>query len=105
MYIVRTTVANMDDAARIADSLVGLRLSPCVQMRHVDSIYRWKGKVISEGEVLLEIKAVDRMLDAVLAAIEKSHPYELPAVEWCRFSETEGTRGWMEEESGSRPVN
>ncbi|HZM52800.1 MAG TPA: divalent-cation tolerance protein CutA [Vicinamibacteria bacterium] len=69
------------DAERIARALVEERLAACVNVvPGVVSIYRWKGKVEQEAELLLVIKTLAPRVEALKARLLELHPYELPEV-------------------------
>jgi periplasmic divalent cation tolerance protein len=74
-----STVGSAEDAERIARALVERRLAACVNLvPGVVSVYRWKGAVAREGEVLLLIKTRTERLEALREALVTLHPYELP---------------------------
>jgi periplasmic divalent cation tolerance protein len=75
------TCPDTDSARRIADALVGERLAACVSvLPGVRSVYRWKGAIECNDEVLLLVKTVAAQLDALSARITTLHPHELPEV-------------------------
>ena len=79
--IVLTALGAPRDAERIARALVDERLAACVNVvPGVVSIYRWKGAVEQETELLLVIKTVAERVDALKARLLELHPYELPEV-------------------------
>lgn len=79
--VVLSAVGAQPDAERIARALVEERVAACVNIvPGVTSIYRWKGAVEQEGEVLLVIKTMAAQLDALKARLLELHPYELPEV-------------------------
>ena len=43
--LVVTTVGTLDDARRIARTLVEQRLAACAQITPIESFYRWQGQV------------------------------------------------------------
>jgi len=74
-----STCANADDARKIARALVGEGLAACVnQVPGATSTYRWQGKVVEEGEVLLVIKTRMDLVQAIAARFAKLHPYDTP---------------------------
>ena len=77
--IVLTTCGNQDDAERIARALLDRRLAACVNiLPGIRSLYRWKGKIEEDGELLLLIKTAAGAVDALKAAVADLHPYDVP---------------------------
>ena len=74
-----STVATAPDAERIATALVEQGLAACVNVvPGVVSIYRWRGAVERELEVLLVIKTRAERFEALREALVSLHPYEVP---------------------------
>jgi periplasmic divalent cation tolerance protein len=74
-------VPNTETGERIARQLVEYRLAACVNLlAGITSIYRWKGQVESDQEILLMIKARSADYKQVETAIRSQHPYELPEI-------------------------
>ena len=79
--VVLNTCSSAEEAGRIARELVEKRLAACVNVvSGVRSIYRWKGAVEDDAEVLLVIKSSRTLLARLRAEIEKLHSYEVPEV-------------------------
>jgi len=77
--IVLTTVGSEDEARKIAEHLVETQLAACVNIiPHVESVYRWQGKLESSREWLLLIKTSSERFPAARDAIRAMHSYELP---------------------------
>ena len=99
---VMTTVRSRDEAMRVAHVLVERRLAACAHISKIDSVYRWKGVVRAEKEFRLLFKTTSDRYDAVAAAIQELHSYELPAIYAVAFERVEATYGaWIETESRS----
>jgi periplasmic divalent cation tolerance protein len=78
---VTTTTPTREDAARIAEALVGRRLAACVQVIDtIDSTYWWQGKIERATEWLCIAKTERRLYAEVEAAIRDAHPYDVPEV-------------------------
>lgn len=78
---VITTTATKADAQAIADGLVEARLAGCVQIvGPITSTYRWQGEVQRDEEWLCLIKSRDDLCDEIEAAIQGSHPYDVPEI-------------------------
>jgi periplasmic divalent cation tolerance protein len=78
--VISTTMAQRDDAERIAALLLSEKLAACVQIMAIDSRYVWKGKTAHEAEFLLLIKTRSALFDTVTARIAAIHPYETPEI-------------------------
>ena len=79
--IVLTTCPDQESADRLANQLVETRVAACVNViPGVRSVYRWKGEVVKESELLLVIKSRADRFDVLKETILKHHPYELPEV-------------------------
>ncbi len=90
--VILVTVTSEDEGLRIARALVDSRLAACVNIiSGLRSIYRWKGKIWDEGELLLLIKTRTTLFEQVEGKIKEIHSYEVPeivAVPIIRGSET-----------------
>ena len=79
--VVVTTVGTEEQAYLIAREIVARRQAACVNiLPGVRSIYRWKGKICKDGELLLLVKTLEREFEAVAATIRELHSYELPEI-------------------------
>ncbi len=77
--VALSTVGTSELAERIARTLVERHLAACVNVvPRVVSIYRWKGRVERDEELLLLIKTRTEALEALRQALLELHPYELP---------------------------
>lgn len=81
VHIVLNTCPDMDTAQHIAGSLVEEKLAACVNIIDgIHSVYQWKGKVHTDGEVLLLIKSPVARFSALQDRLRELHPYELPEI-------------------------
>ncbi len=79
--VVLVTAANGEEATRLAEMLVGAQLAACVQIiREMESVFRWKGKVEREAEVLLIIKTLSEKFDELEREVRALHSYETPEI-------------------------
>jgi|ERR1017187_2065524 periplasmic divalent cation tolerance protein len=77
--IVLSTAGSEEEARKIAHHLVERQLAACVNIvPHIESIYRWQGKMESSREWLLLIKTTAEKFPAVRDAIRELHSYDLP---------------------------
>jgi periplasmic divalent cation tolerance protein len=77
--VVLTTTGTAEEARKIAQHLVEHQLAACVNIvPHIESIYRWQGKMETSAEWLLLIKTTDKKFTAIGEAIGRLHSYDLP---------------------------
>jgi periplasmic divalent cation tolerance protein len=77
--LVMTTLPAEADAPAFAHTLVEKRLAACVNVLPLmDSIYRWEGRVASDGERQLIMKTSRTCLAGLWEQVRKLHPYEMP---------------------------
>jgi periplasmic divalent cation tolerance protein len=92
--VVVTTVGTEEQAYLIAREIVARRQAACVNiLPGIRSIYRWKGKICKDGELLLVIKTLEGEFEGVAATIRELHSYELPEI--LSFSVTRGERNFL----------
>ena len=81
LRLILTTVGNEPDAEKIARTLVEEKLAACVNVVPLTfSVYRWKGKIEKDPELLLVIKTVPSRYKALEKRIRTLHPYSIPEV-------------------------
>ena len=99
--LVLSTAPDADAAERLVRQLVEERLIACGNLvPGVASIFRWKGEVQREEEVLVLMKARTGALDRLMRRIVELHPYEVPEV--LSFPVGKGLPaycGWVVEET------
>jgi periplasmic divalent cation tolerance protein len=55
--VVLMTAANGEEAARLADLLIGAHLAACVQiLPEMESVYRWQGKIERQPRFCYSLK-------------------------------------------------
>jgi len=81
VLVILVTVVNQQDAIRIGEAMVNARLAACANIvSRVQSIYRWKGKVVKAKEALLILKSTKSRYRALEKAIKTMHTYEIPEI-------------------------
>ena len=98
--VVITTVGTEEQANLIAREIVARRQAACVNiLPGVRSIYRWKGKICKDGELMLVVKTLEGEFEGVAATIRELHSYELP--ELLSFQVVRGEERFLEWIAGS----
>ncbi len=79
--VVLMTAANGEEAARLADMLIGAHLAACVQiLPEMESVYRWKGKIERQPEILLLAKTSRSKFEDLEREVRALHSYETPEI-------------------------
>jgi periplasmic divalent cation tolerance protein len=79
--VVLVTTGSLEEAVRIGKKVVAARLAACVSIiSGIQSIYRWKGKVVKEQEALLIMKSTKKCYRALERAVKTMHTYETPEI-------------------------
>ncbi|HEY0514765.1 MAG TPA: divalent-cation tolerance protein CutA [Thermoanaerobaculia bacterium] len=93
--VVVTTVGTEEQAYLIAREIVARRQAACVNiLPGIRSIYRWKGKICKDGELMLVIKSLEGEFEGIAATIRELHSYELPEI--LSFSVTHGEKNFLQ---------
>jgi len=81
ILVVLVAVGNQEEAVRIGEGMVNAKLAACANIiPGIQSIYRWKGKIIKAQEVLLILKSTKPRYRALEKAIKVMHTYEIPEI-------------------------
>jgi len=79
--IVMMTAGSREEAARLAEMLVGARLAACVQiLPEMESVYHWKGEVRREPEILLLAKTTEARFALLEREVRALHSYDTPEI-------------------------
>jgi periplasmic divalent cation tolerance protein len=93
--VVVTTVGTEEQAYLIAREIIARRQAACVNIiPAIRSIYRWKGKICKDGELLLIVKTLQEEFEGVASTIRELHSYELPEI--LSFGVSQGDQGFLD---------
>jgi periplasmic divalent cation tolerance protein len=94
-----TTLPDQGAAKRLARMLVGERLCACVNIvPGLHSIYRWKGRVCIDEEVLLVLKTSAAKGARLQARLLELHPYDVPElIAWPLSQVAPAYARWLSE--------
>jgi periplasmic divalent cation tolerance protein len=74
-----STFPDVETANRVAEALVEEKLAACANViPAVHSIYRWKEKIETAGEVMVFLKTTEDRLVELQEKLRSVHPYEVP---------------------------
>ncbi|HWC74879.1 MAG TPA: divalent-cation tolerance protein CutA [Gemmatimonadales bacterium] len=98
--LVLTTLGSSGEARELVRGLVEDRLVACgtVLPAGAASIYRWEGAVQEEQEVVVLLKTDASKWDALSAAVQDRHPYDVPELLAFPAKEASGAYlSWLKE--------
>lgn len=78
--IIQTTTSSKEEAKKIAKILIQDKLAACVQLKDIESLYNWDGKLCCERETLLSIKTKKELFSKVKSKILELHSYDTPEI-------------------------
>ncbi len=79
--LVYVTVASEADAKSLATTVVSERLAACANvLPHMTSVYRWKGAVQHEQEVVVLFKTSSARVAQLTRRVSELHHYENPCI-------------------------
>ena len=104
VFVILVTVANQEEAVRIGEGVVKAKLAACANViPGIQSIYRWKGKVVKSQEFLLILKSSKARYSELEKAIKTMHTYETPEIiAWPVKKGLEGYLRWVQAETKMR---
>src|SRR5262245_65096459 len=74
-----STFPDAETASRIAQALVEDKLAACANIiPNIRSIYRWKEKIETAGEIIVFFKTTQEQQSAFEKKLRALHPYEVP---------------------------
>lgn len=92
--VVLTTAPDAEVAQSLATRVVEERLAACANIiPGVMSIYRWKGEVQRDAEVLVILKTTRAGFDPLRDRIGELHPYDVPEI--LALDAPEGSADYM----------
>ncbi len=99
--VVFITASGEEEAARIAHAILAARLAACVNIvKGMRSVYRWKGKIEDEAEVLMIAKTRGALFERLSEKVRELHSYTVPEVIAIPIiSGAEGYLKWLREET------
>lgn len=99
--VVLCTCPDEDTASRLSAGVVEARLAACVNiLPQVRSVFRWKGEVQNQAEVLMMVKTTAMRAAGLESWLLENHPYDVPEV--LVLPVGGGSRAyleWLEEET------
>jgi len=77
---IYVTARNLDEAKRIARTVIHEKLGACANIFPITSIYRWRGNIEEDDEYALLIKTKTALVDELTSRVRALHSYETPCI-------------------------
>lgn len=95
--LVITSFEKKPQAIAFAKKLLAEKLAACCSIfPGATSLYKWKGKKVTAGEVFLLIKTTPTKLKALQKFFKAHHPYELPEFLTLKAGASQKFGAWIE---------
>ncbi len=102
MIVLRTAVPDSETADRLSGALVGSGLCASCSSYPIRSVYRWKGEIRNEDEIMLEFRTTPAMEDRLRGEISNMHPYELPVIDRSVVEADDEVENWLSDSTSRR---
>ena len=95
--LISTTFTTKKNAIKILKEILNKHYAACIQLTsNVSSYYRWKDKIESNNEFLINIKTKKSMEDKIIEILQAHHEYEIPQIISYDFNiHDEGYKEWF----------
>ncbi|MBI4430235.1 MAG: divalent-cation tolerance protein CutA [Candidatus Omnitrophica bacterium] len=92
--IILITASSIEEARRLAESLLQEHLAACVNcIPELESHYWWRGKLEHASESLLIVKTTAEAVSHVIRRVKELHSYSTPEIISCTI--TEGSKEYL----------
>jgi periplasmic divalent cation tolerance protein len=78
--IIISTFPDKKTITKIANQLVKKKLTACVNITKISSVYSWKGKIENQSEYLALFKTSKKNQSILKKELKKLHPYDVPEI-------------------------
>jgi len=78
--IIVSTFPNKRSITKIANQLVEKKLTACVNIIKISSVYTWKKKIENQSEYLALFKTTKKNQLVLKKELRKLHPYDVPEI-------------------------
>ena len=99
--VVYISSRDLDEARRIARTLVEERLVACANCWPITSVFRWEGAIEEGGEAAMICKTRTALVPDVIRRVKELHSYEVPCItSWKIDAGPADYLDWVGKETG-----
>lgn len=97
LRLVYITVKDREEARNIGSDLVKKKFASCVNIIDgMESIYRWKGELVTDTECILIAKTTYSNVSRITKRVKELHSYDVPCVISLTLAEQEGNEEYLD---------
>ena len=98
MISVYITCKNNQEAKNIARKLLEKRLAGCCNIFPIESLYWWKGKIVTDKEQVLIAKTMKKQLKKLTSEVKRIHSYSVPCILAVEEKANREYQDWIKKE-------
>ncbi|MEX1062454.1 MAG: divalent-cation tolerance protein CutA [Balneolaceae bacterium] len=96
LRLVYIITRDRQEARTLGKMIIEKRLAACVNIIDgMESMYHWKGEVVSENECILIAKTPYHNIDELTQVVKEHHGYECPCIVTLTLTEQEGNEDYL----------
>ena len=95
LLLLLTTVPNKLLAKQIAKELIERKLSACISIKEIISIYKWQENIEENNEFELTIKSLPENLNELTLILKEKSTYEVPELIYKIFDSENSYFQWV----------
>ena len=95
ILLLLTTVPNKLLAEQIAKELIERKLSACISIKEIKSIYKWQENIEESKEFELTIKSLPENLNELTLILKEKSTYEVPELIYKIFDSENSYFQWV----------
>ena len=99
LWIVKTTLPGEMNEAEVGmwcQSIIESNLAACVDMKRVNSVFRWEGEIQNASEWDIQMKTPESSKNELISKIKSEHPYDVPQIVWWSVVSTVEYYNWVQ---------
>lgn len=81
LVMVYITCKDKKEAKKISTALIEKRLVACTNIFPIESLYRWKGKIVNNKETVVLAKSTEKNCAEIAREVKRLHSYDVPCIE------------------------
>ena len=97
VLVIITTESSKTNALRMAKLLVENKLSACVSIKQIFSIYKWDDDIEETKEFEITIKSKPEFKDNLIDFLKKVSTYDVPQIIYKKYNSDVKYYGWLNE--------